>query len=100
MNKENKKSITTIITAIVTTKIPVIVATVISLLTIIDYKISYITSPFASLCNIVSVVLMYFATKSIFGEEQNSKFFKKFVIIQTIYYAIYIVVSFLGIHMR
>lgn len=100
MNKENKKSIVTIMTAIVTAKIPVIIATVISLLTIIDYKISYITTPFASLCNVISVVLMYFATKSIFGEEQNSKFFKKFVIIETIYYVIYIVISFLGIYMR
>lgn len=100
MNKENKKSIVTIMTAIVTAKIPVIIATVISLLTIIDYKISYITTPFASLCNVISVVLMYFATKSIFGEEQNSKFFKKFVMIETIYYVIYIVVSFLGIYMR
>lgn len=100
MNKENKKSITTIMTAIVTAKIPVIIATAISLLTIIDYKISYITAPFASLCNVITVVLMYFATKSIFGEEQNSKFLKKFVIIQTIYYAIYIVISFLGIYMK
>ena len=100
MNKENKKSIVTIMTAVVTAKIPVIIATVISLLTIIDYKISYITTPIASLCYIISVILMYFATKSIFGEEQNSKFFKKFVIIETIYYVIYIVVSFLGINMR
>lgn len=100
MNKENKKSIVTIMTAIVTAKIPVIIATVISLLTIIDYKISYITTPFASLCYVITIVLTYFATKSIFGEEQNSKFFKKFVIIETIYYVIYIVVSFLGINMR
>lgn len=100
MNKENKKSIVTIITAIVTAKIPSIIATVVSLLTIIDYKVSYITAPFSSLCNVISIILMYFATKSIFGEEQNSKFFKKFVIIETIYYVIYIVVSFLGINIR
>lgn len=100
MNKENKKSIVTIITAIVTAKIPSIISTVVSLLTIIDYKVSYITAPFASLCNVISIILMYFATKSIFGEEQNSKFFKKFVIIEAIYYAIYIVVSFLGINIR
>ena len=100
MNKENKKSIVTIITAIVTAKIPSIIATVVSLLTIIDYKVSYITAPFSSLCNVISIILMYFATKSIFGEEQKSKFFIKFVIIEAIYYAIYILVSFLGINIR
>lgn len=100
MNKENKKSITTILTAVVTAKTPVIVASVVSLLTIIDSKISLITSPFASLCNAISIVLIYFATKTIFGEEQNSKFFKKFVIIEAIYYVAYIVVSLLGIYMK
>ena len=100
MNKENKKSITTILTAVVTAKIPVIVASIVSLLTIIDSKISLITSPFASLCNVISIVLIYFATKTIFGEEQNSKFFKKFVKIEAIYYVVYIVVSLLGIYMK
>ncbi|MBO5478783.1 MAG: hypothetical protein J6A04_03605 [Clostridia bacterium] len=100
MNKENKKSIITIITAIVTAKIPVIIASVVSLLTIIDSKVSLVTSPFASLCSVISIVLTYFATKTIFGEEQNSKFFKKFVIIEAIYYAAYIIVSLLGIYMR
>ena len=100
MNKENKKSIVTIITAIVTAKIPSIIATVVSLLTIIDYKVSYITAPFSSLCNVISIILMYFATKSIFGEEQNSKFFKKFVAIEAIFYVVYVVVSLLGIYMK
>lgn len=100
MNKENKKSMITILTAIVTAKIPVIVASVVSLLTIIDSKVSLVTSPFASLCSVVSVVLTYFTTKTIFGEEQNSKFFKKFVIIEAIYYVCYVVVSLLGIYIR
>lgn len=100
MNKNNKKSMITNITAIVTAKIPVIVAALVSLLMIIDSKVSLITSPFASLCSVISVVLMYFTTKTIFGEEQNSKFFKKFVIIEAIYYVAYIIVSLLGIYMK
>lgn len=100
MNKENKKTITTILTAVVTAKIPVIISTIVSMLTLIDSKISLVTSPFASLCSAISIVLMYFTTKTIFGEEQNSKFFKKFVIIEAIYYAAYIIVSLLGIYMR
>lgn len=100
MNKENKKSLTTTITAIVTAKIPVIIGTAVSLLTIIDSNIGKITSPFASFCNVISVVLTYFAMKSVIGEEQNSKFFKKFVAIEAIFYVIYVVVSLLGIYMR
>ncbi len=100
MNKENKKSLITTMTAIVTAKIPVIIATVVSLLTIIDSKISVVTGPFNSFCTVISIVLTYFATKTIFGEEQNSKFFKKFVMIEAIYYVIYIVVSLLGIYMK
>lgn len=100
MNKDNKKSMITVLTAIVTAKIPVIVASVVSLLTIIDSKVSLVTSPFASLCNVISIVLTYFTTKTIFGEEQNSKFFKKFVIIEAVYYVCYVVVSLLGIYIR
>lgn len=100
MNKENKKSMITILTAMVTAKIPVIVASVVSLLTIIDSKVSLVTSPFASLCSVISVVLTYFTTKTIFKEEQNSKFLKKFVVIEAIYYVCYVVVSLLGIYIR
>lgn len=100
MNKENKKSMITNITAIVTAKIPVIIASVVSLLTIIDSKVSLVTSPFAALCSVISVVLTFFTTKTIFGEEQNSKFFRKFVIIEAIYYVAYILVSLLGIYIK
>lgn len=100
MNKENKKSLITNMTAVVTAKIPVIIATIISLLTIIDSKVSLITTPISSLCYVISIVLTYFATKTLFGEEQNSNFLKKFVIIEAIYYAVYVIVSLLGIYMK
>lgn len=98
MNKENKKSLITIITTMVTAKIPVIVAAVISLLTVFSSSASKITSPISSLASAVSVVLSYFAMKTIFNEEQNSKFFKKFVAIEAIYYVAYLIISFLEIY--
>lgn len=98
MNKENKKSMITIMTAVVTAKIPVIIASIVSLLTVFAVKASTITSPFASLCSIISTVLMFFTLKTIFKEEDNSKFFKKFVIIEAIYYVAYILISFLEIY--
>lgn len=100
MNKEKKKSMITNITAITTAKIPVIIASIVSLLTIIDSKVSLVTSPFASLCKVISIVLTYFTMKAIFEEEQNSKFFKKFVLIEAIFYVVYLVISLLGIYIR
>jgi len=81
-------------------KIPVIIASVISLLTIFSSSAYKITSPISSFASVISVILTYFTAKSIIGEEQNSKFLKKFVVIEAIYYVCYVVVSLLGIYIR
>lgn len=98
MNKNEKKSLTTIITSITIAKIPKILASVISLLTIFSYSAHKITSPIASLCSVVTTILTYFTIKAIFKEEQNSKFLKTFVIIEAIYYVAYLIISFLEIY--
>ena len=98
MNKKNKKPLTTIITAVTTANIPVVAASIVSLLTIFSTSVSIITSPFTILCNTISIVLMYFALKAIFGEEKNSDFIKKFVIVEAIYYVAYIIFSLLKIY--
>lgn len=100
MNKENKKSLITTITAITIAKIPVVVAAVVGLLDIIGSGIYKITSPFSALCSTISIVLTFFAAKQLCGEEECSKFIKKFVVIEGIFYIAYIVVSYLGIYMR
>lgn len=96
--QEKKKSLSTVITAIITAQIPLIIASVISLLTIVSARASILTVPFTSLCSIISIILTYFTTKMLFNEEQNSKFIKKFIMIQLIYYVIAIVISFLEIY--
>ena len=98
MNKNNKKPLTTIITAVTTANIPVVAASIVSLLTIFSTSASTITSPFAILCNTISTILMYFALKTIYGEEKNSDFVKKFVVVETIYYLAYIIFSLLRIY--
>lgn len=91
MNKKEKKSLLTNITAITIAKIPTILASVISLFNVLSSSATSITSRFSSFCYVISTVLTYFTLKSLFNEEQNSKFIKTFVIIE----AIYFVVSFL-----
>lgn len=98
MNKTNKKELTTIISAVTTTKVPIVIASIISLLTIFSGNISTLTAPFTILCSTISIVLLFFAMKNIFGQEKNSEFIKKFALVEVIYYGIYILISFLGIY--
>ena len=98
MNKENKKPLTTIISAITMVKIPVVIAALANILTIFSSQISIVTSPFASFCSVISVVLMYFTLKAIFKVEKNSDFIKKFVLVELIYYVAYIILSLLRIY--
>lgn len=98
MNSKNKKQLTTIITAVTTANIPVVISSVVGLLTVFGSSVSTITTPFAIFCGTISTVLMYFALKAVFGEEKNSDFVKKFVMIEAIYYVAYIVLSLLKIY--
>lgn len=98
VNKENKKSLTQLITCITTARLPLAIAGVVSLLTLINSSISAFTTPFSKFCSVISIVLTYFVTKDIFAEKENSKFIKKFVIIEGIYYISYFVLTYLGIY--
>lgn len=98
MNSKNKKSLTTIITTVTTANIPLVIASIVSILTIFGSSVTTITIPFTRLCTVVSIVLMYFTLKSIFREEKNSEFIKKFVLIELIYYIAYLIFSLLNIY--
>ena len=98
LNKENKKSLITSISTITITQIPLMVASLTSLLTIVSSKISIITSPFSDLCSSLAVVLGFFGLKNLFGTEDCKTFIKKYVLIQAIYYVAYIVIGLLGIY--
>ncbi|MBQ2938337.1 MAG: hypothetical protein IJE05_05640 [Clostridia bacterium] len=98
VNKENKKSLTQLITCITTARLPLAIAGVVSLLTLINSSISAFTTPFSKLCSVISILLTYFVAKDIFAEKENSKFIKKFVIIEGIYYIAYFVLTYLGIY--
>lgn len=98
LNKQNKKSLIAIISTITITQLPLMLASLISLLTIISSKISMITSPFTALCTTVATILGYFGLKNLFGIEGSKEFIKKYILIQAIYYVAYIVIGLLGIY--
>ena len=98
LNKNKDKSLVTILSVITAAKLPLVISAVVNLLKLISYKVSTVTSPFASVCSIVSTVLVYFGAKSLLGEEDDEKFIKTFVVIEVIYYVAYIVLDLLGIY--
>ncbi len=99
VNKKHKKSLTTVLSTVVTVYLPMVVASLVNLLNLIDYDMYKITTPVSMLATFVTVVLSYFAMKDIFEEETELGTFKKFVLVEVIYFAVAIVVSFLGISM-
>ena len=98
INKNNKKSFITVLTSITAAKIPVIVADVIGILYLISSSISRLLNPFTMFCSAISIVFTFFAIKALCEEENNTKFLKTFIIIEAIYYVVYLVISYLEIY--
>lgn len=98
MNQKSKKSLITVLTTVVTAKLPVIIARVISLLTLISSNISTITSKITSLATVISTVFIYFAIKDLFDSEDEKAGFNKFVIVETVYIVVAFVIYYLGIY--
>jgi hypothetical protein len=98
MNKKSKKSLITVISTVVATKIPVIAASAISLLTVISSNIVKITSEISSLASIISTVLLFIGIRELYNEEDEKQAFKTFVIIEAIYAIASFVISYLGIY--
>ena len=95
---KNKKNLTTIVSTITSANIPMVIASIVSLLTLINIRANVLTNPFTQLCNVITIILSYFGIKSLLGIEKNSEYIKKFVIIEPICYIVYIVLSFLDIY--
>lgn len=96
-NSKHKRSFLTTAVTVMAAKIPVILAEIISILTIIPYA-SRITSPVSGLLGLVSTVLTFFAVKELNDEESNDGAVKKFLIVEGIYYIVKFVLSFLTIY--
>ncbi len=98
LNKNKDKSLVTIMSVVTAAKLPIVIASVVSLLRLISARVTTVTSPFASLCAVISTVLVYFGAKFILEEKDDKIYIKKFVIIESIYYIAYIVIGLLEIY--
>ena len=97
LNKEKKKSLTTMITAVTVAQIPVIISALISLINLLSSSAYKITSPISSLCSAISIVLTYFAVKFVFNKKDEEAI-KTFVLVEVIYIVVAFILSFIGIY--
>ena len=98
MLKENKKSFTTIVSSLIVAKIPVVLASVVSILEIFGHQVYKLTNPFAGFCSIISTILIYFTIKALLGKNNDTLFIKKFALIIGIFYIAKFIISFFGIY--
>ena len=98
-NKDEKCNLTNTLTASIVCKIPIIFASFISLINLVSDKAYFITNPIAYFCIAISILLTYFAIKFLYKESEDFKTFKKFMVIEGIFYGVYLILSFLGIYM-
>lgn len=98
MKKDKKKPFIQVATSIIIAKIPVVLASIVTLLEIFGNQVYKITSPFSAFCNVISTVLLYFTMKSLYSEKEDNNFIKKFAIIMGIFYIVKFVISFFEIY--
>ncbi len=98
-NKDEKCSLTNTITASIVCKIPIIFVSLLSLITLVSDKAYIIINPIAYFCIAISILLTYFAVKFLYKESEDFKSFKKFMVVEGIFYGVYLILSFLGIYM-
>lgn len=97
LNHKQKKSLTTYITTIATVKLPIIVANLVGLLTLISYKALIVTTIVYTYAELISTVLLFFAIKSLTNEENEKNAFRKFAIFEAIWIAASFLISLLDI---
>lgn len=98
--KKNKnKSFLTIASTILVAEIPVVIASIVNLLTIFGSGVLKLTSYFSGFCSILSTVLLYFAIRELSDEGENKSYFWKYALIIGIFYVVSFVLSYLGIYL-
>ncbi len=96
--KDKKKNFLTVLTTVIITKIPVVLASIVGLLGYIGselYKISVAVSGF---CSAFSFVLLYFGIKALYKEDNDDKAIIKFIITVSIFYGIALILHFFGLN--
>lgn len=97
-NKQNKKSLITIISTVVVAGIPTICNEVINIIERILPGISIITSPITTVLSAIALILTYFGIKELLGIEDHKDSIKKYAIIKLISAFVLVILGRIGIY--
>lgn len=97
-NKQNKKSLITIISTIVVAGIPTICNEVINIIERILPGISIITSPITTVLSAIALILTYFGIKDLLVIEDHKDSIKKYAIIKLISAFVLVILGRIGIY--
>lgn len=96
--KNKKKNYMTIASTLIVAYIPVISASIISLLGYINYNVAKLTNTYSSFCSVVTAVLTYFAIKALYSEEDDNKATITYLITMGIYFGFVLVLKLFGLY--
>lgn len=97
-NKQNKKSLITIISTVVVAGIPTICNEVINIIERILPGISIITSPITTVLSAIALILTYFGIKDLLVIEDHKDSIKKYAIIKLISAFVLVILGRIGIY--
>lgn len=97
-NKNKKKGYMTIASTLIVAYLPVVSASIISLLGNINSTIAKLTSTYSSLCSVITAVLTYFAIKALYGEDDDNKATITYLITMGIYFAFVFILKVFGLY--
>lgn len=98
MNKNNKKSLTVIISTLVTAAVPAIIVDIIDILEILVSAVTVVSSPISTGLSAISIVLTYIGIKELFAEEDDGKAIKTFAIIKIVAAFVFYLLTSAGIY--
>ena len=96
--KNKKKNYITIASTLIVAYIPVISASIISLLGNINTTVAKLTSTYSSFCSVITAMLTYFAIKALYGEENDNKATITYLITMGIYFGFVFILKIFGLY--
>ena len=96
--KNKKKNYLAIASTLIIAYIPVISASIVSLLGYINYNIAKLTNTYSSFCSVITAVLTYFAIKSLYSEEDDNKSTITYLITMGIYFGFVFILKIFGLY--
>ena len=98
-SKDDDYRLTNTVTSVIVCKIPIIFISFLSLLSLVSDKAYFLLNPISYFCIAISTIFTFFAIKYLYKESEDARSFKMFLIVELVFYIIYLFLSFLNIYL-